>query len=78
MTKMGDDHLPVNAIIQRKKYIIHGLGGIRKTQLALAYTSKPQVTNNAIRWLNGNSIDALLPSLAALEKRIPTGRPMEL
>jgi len=49
----------------RKTHALHGLGGIGKTQLAIAYARKHQVTYSAILWLNGNSKNTLLQSLAA-------------
>ena len=49
----------------RKIHVLHGLGGIGKTQLAIAYARKHQETYSAILWLNGNSTDTLLQSFAA-------------
>jgi len=48
----------------RKIHVLHGLGGIGKTQLAIAYARKHQESYSAIIWLNGNSKDTLLQSLA--------------
>ncbi len=77
MTEIEHNLLPMSAPNRRKTHILHGLGGIGKTQLALAYTRKHQETYSAILWLNGNSKDTLLQSLAAFVKRMPTGRPQE-
>ncbi len=77
MTEIEQNLLPMSTPNGRKIHILHGLGGIGKTQLALAYTRKHQETYSAILWLNGNSKDTLLQSLAAFGKRIPTGRPQE-
>ena len=74
MREIERDLLSMSVPNQRKIHILHGLGGIGKTQLALAYTRKHQDTYSAILWLNGNSKDTLLQSLAAFVKRIPTGR----
>ena len=52
--------LPMSAPNRRKIYILYGLGGIKKTQIALAYVKKYQETYSAILWLNGNSKDTLL------------------
>lgn len=49
----------------RKIHIFHGLGGIGKTQLAIAYARKHQHTYSAIVWVNGYSRDTVLQSLAA-------------
>lgn len=61
---MEDNLLPKTGRDRRKIYIIYGLGGIGKTQLAIAYARKHQKTYSAILWLNGNSNDTLLQSLA--------------
>ena len=49
----------------RKIHVLHGLGGIGKTQLAIAYARKHQEVYSAIIWVNGNSKDTLFQSLAA-------------
>ena len=49
----------------RKIHVLHGLGGIGKTQLAIAYARKHQDVYSAIIWVNGNSKDTLFQSLAA-------------
>ena len=49
----------------RKIHVLHGLGGIGKTQLAIAYARKHQEVYSAILWVNGKSKDTLLQSLAA-------------
>ena len=54
-----------NAVSGRRIHILHGLGGIGKTQLAIAYARKHQESYDAILWLNGNSRDTLLQSFAA-------------
>ena len=77
MTEIEQNLLSMSAPNGRKIHILYGLGGIGKTQLALAYTRKHQETYSAILWLNGNSKDTLLQSLAAFGKHIPTCRPLE-
>lgn len=54
---------------KRKIYILCGLGGIGKTQLAVAFAREHQETFSAILWLNGNSNDTLIQSLAAFGRR---------
>ena len=77
MTEIEYTLLPISAPNRRKAHILHGLGGIGKTQLALAYIRKHQEAYSAILWLNGNSKDTLLQSLAAFLKYIPPRRPLE-
>ena len=45
-------------------HVLYGLGGIGKTQLAIAHARKHQNTYSAIVWVNGNSRDTVLQSLA--------------
>jgi len=48
----------------RKIHVLHDLDGIGKTQLIIAHARKHQERYSAILWLNGNSKDTLLQSLA--------------
>ncbi|KAL6712997.1 hypothetical protein ACLMJK_009393 [Lecanora helva] len=66
MEQIEHSLLPLDQHNARKIYILHGLGDIGKTQLAIAYCRKYQKTYSAILWLNGNGKDTLLQSLAAL------------
>lgn len=68
MKKMRRNLLPSNTPDGRKIYILYGLGGIGKTQLAVAYLREHQEIYSAILWLNGNSKDTLMQSLAAFGK----------
>jgi ATP/maltotriose-dependent transcriptional regulator MalT len=43
----------------RSTIILHGLGGIGKTQLAIEYTRRHQEKYTAIFWLNANDEDSL-------------------
>lgn len=60
--------LSSNARDRRRIHVLHGLGGIGKTQLAIAYARKYQERYSAILWLNGNSRDTLVQSLAAFAR----------
>lgn len=53
---------------QRKSVILHGLGGIRKIQLAIAFTKEETNNYSAIFWLNGKNKDTLKYSFAGMEK----------
>ena len=65
MEQMEQSLLPLNPHKTRKIHVAYGLGGIGKTQLAIAYCRKYQTIYSAILWLNGNGKDTLLQSLAA-------------
>ena len=57
--------LPTQAQAGRKIHVLYGLGGIGKTQLAIAHARKHQHTYSAIVQVNGNSRDTVLQSLSA-------------
>ena len=55
---------------QRKVVILHGLGGIGKTQLAVAFMKEQRDKFSAILWLNGKNEDTLKKSFADIAKRL--------
>lgn len=65
--------LPHRGVHQQKIFVLHGLGGIGKTQLAIAYARKHKDRYSAILWINGNSKDTVLQSLAAFGRRAGIG-----
>lgn len=68
MREIEQNLLPTKTQRGRKIHILHGMGGIGKTQLAIAYARKHQKTCSAIVWVNGDSRDTVLQSLAAFSK----------
>ncbi|KAI9810451.1 MAG: hypothetical protein M1827_006227 [Pycnora praestabilis] len=60
--------------MRRKVLILHGLGGIGKTQLAVAFSRKYKKTYSSIFWLNGGSKDQVRQSLAEIARRLPEGQ----
>jgi predicted AAA+ superfamily ATPase len=69
MEEMERSLLPTKAQSGRKIHILHGLRGIGKTQLAIAYARKYQHTYSAIIWVNDNNIDTMLQSLGEFAGR---------
>ena len=65
MERIEHSLLPSGRQDGRKIHVLHGLGGIGKTQLAIAYARKHQEVYSAILWINGNSKDTVLQSLSA-------------
>ncbi|KAJ6014042.1 hypothetical protein N7540_008633 [Penicillium herquei] len=63
---------PIN--ISRKVAILHGLGGIGKTQLAVRFVCEHKHDFTAIFWLNGKDRGMLLQSLSSILPRLP-GQP---
>lgn len=55
----------------RKTFLLHGLGGIGKTQLAIAFARKHHEQFSAILWLDGSSIDRLKQSFIAIASELP-------
>ena len=55
----------------RKVAILHGLGGIGKTQLAIRFARDHRDDFTAIFWLHGKDRDALLQSLSFALNRLP-------
>lgn len=58
---------------QRKVVVLHGLGGIRKTQLAIHYASHFQEHYRTILWFNAKDEDSLRRSLVKNAERLPEG-----
>jgi hypothetical protein len=58
----------------RRIFVLHGLGGIGKTQLAVGFARRHQAAFSSVFWLDGRSEDRLRQSLAGCIKRIPDGQ----
>jgi hypothetical protein len=54
----------------RRTVVLHGLGGIGKTQLAVAYAKCHRADYSAIFWLNSKDEDSLKQSFASIARRI--------
>ncbi|KAK5690099.1 hypothetical protein LTR17_026065 [Elasticomyces elasticus] len=63
---------PTNQPAGRKVFVVHGLGGMGKTQLCVAFARKHKDDFSAILWLDGSSKDAVRQSLANASLRLPT------
>ena len=59
-------HLP-----RRKMFVVHGLGGIGKTQLCIEFVRRYQEKYTAVFWLDGSSEDALQRSFIDVVPRLP-------
>lgn len=59
---------------QRKIFVLYGLGGIGKTQLAADFARRHRATFSSVFWLDGRSEDRLRQSLAGCANRIPNGQ----
>lgn len=60
---------------QRQKiYVLHGLGGIGKTQLAVEFARQHHRQFSSVFWLEGRSENSLRRSIASCASRIPKGQ----
>jgi KaiC/GvpD/RAD55 family RecA-like ATPase len=56
---------------RRKMFVVHGLGGIGKTQLCIEFVRRYQEKYSAVFWLDGFSEDALQRSFVDVVTRLP-------
>jgi hypothetical protein len=54
----------------RKMAVVYGLGGMGKTQLALAYAQRHRDDYSAVFWVNSKDVDTLKQGYAAAARRI--------
>ena len=72
MTRLTQALLPTSKDqMRRKVFILHGLGGIGKTQLSVEFTRKYQGIYSAVFWIDGSSKERLRRSIADLASRLP-------
>jgi hypothetical protein len=57
--------------IRRKVFVIHGLGGMGKTQLAIEFVRKHHSRHSAVFWLDGSSKDRLQQSYVDILFKLP-------
>jgi hypothetical protein len=60
----------------RKTAVVHGLGGMGKTQLALAYEKRHREEYSAVFWINCKNVDTLQQGYIAAAKRICRDHPL--
>ncbi|KAL3495490.1 hypothetical protein BJX62DRAFT_222676 [Aspergillus germanicus] len=71
------DYLQPGSSQRRKVAVLHGLGGIGKTQLAIHFARKHQNNFTAIFWLSGKDRSAVVSSLSSCLSQIE-GQPSEV
>ncbi|KAL8330853.1 hypothetical protein RB593_001686 [Gaeumannomyces tritici] len=59
---------------RQRVFVLRGLGGIGKTQLAVDFARRHKTTFSSIFWLDGRSENQLRQSIAACARRIPEGQ----
>lgn len=71
MQKMEESLSPEEDNKQRRTFVLHGLGGIGKTQLSLAYAREYKSKYTAVFWLNGQTRESLKQSIAGIASQLP-------
>ncbi|KAH7119532.1 putative kinesin [Dendryphion nanum] len=66
--------LPQRHASRRRTMVVHGLGGMGKTQLAADFARRHRDSFSAVLWLDGSSESSIKQSLAACASRIPQGQ----
>ena len=71
MTQLTKALLPTANTVRRRVFILHGLGGIGKTQLSVEFIRTYQTSYSAALWVDGSSKERLKRSIADLAGRLP-------
>ena len=66
--------LPQKQYRRRKVFVLYGLGGIGKTQLAVEFARRHHRRFSSVFWLDGRTKDSLKQSIATCASRIPEGQ----
>jgi len=59
------------SLVHRRAYVLHGMGGIGKAQLAVAFAQKYHRKHSAVFWLDESSRDRLEQGLVDTATRLP-------
>ena len=78
MRRMEEKLCPKEERSQRKVFVLHGLGGIGKTQLSIAYAREHRMDYTAVFWLNGQTRESLKQSIAGIARQLPIGQISEV
>jgi hypothetical protein len=70
--EMMMQHLsPASVAWRRRICVLHGLGGIGKTQLAIEYARLHKNEYSSCFWIDGKTEEALIQSLVSIASRLP-------
>lgn len=70
--------LLISSTISRKICLLHGIGGVGKSQLAVEFARKHQKDFSAVFWIAGNTKDMLKRSIATIALRLPQDQIREM
>ena len=71
---MEKELMPGGALGRRKMCVIHGLGGIGRTQLAIEYARLHKDQYTSFFWIDGKTEESLIQSLLGLASRLPNSQ----
>jgi ATP/maltotriose-dependent transcriptional regulator MalT len=77
-TELLEMHRELGGDGSRRAVVLHGLGGIGKTQLAVAYAKRHKDSYSAIFWLNIKDEDSLKQSFVKVARQISREHPSAL
>jgi hypothetical protein len=69
-------HERLHSHSNRSAVVLHGLGGIGKTQLAIQYIQRHKEKHTAIFWLNANDEDSLRLSFRSIAQQVLKHHPL--
>jgi hypothetical protein len=78
MKKLEQILLPNRQDHRRKMFVLHGLGGIGKTQLAIEFGRQNYSNFSAVFWLDGSSEDSLKRGIARCASTLPKDQVSEM
>lgn len=62
---------PFEALSRRKVAVVHGMGGIGKTQLAVEFARRHRIRFSGVFWLDGSSTVSVKQSFVDVAQRLP-------
>jgi AAA+ ATPase superfamily predicted ATPase len=68
--ELAEVHSKLNGDGSRRTVVLHGLGGIGKTQLTVAYAKRHKDSYSAIFWLNIKDVDSLKQTFAKVARQM--------
>jgi hypothetical protein len=73
--ELAEMHQLLHSYTTRSTVVLHGLGGIGKTQLTIAYAKRHKVKYTAIFWVNANDQNSLKLSFVHIAQQILRSQP---
>jgi hypothetical protein len=74
LDSIGEQLIPGQASDRLKICVVHGLGGMGKTQLAIEYARLHKTLYTSFFWLDGKTEESLIQSLLLVASRLPKGQ----